>query len=202
MCCRYYIDDESEQFRTIIEEMSRSPLLGKWKPAAAIKTSGEIRPTDIAPVIAPNKAGSRTVFPMQWGYTGRSLLLNARSETAAEKPAFREDWRRHRCIVPATYYFEWEHRAARRSVTKTVSKYAIHPKDAAMTWLCGLYRIEGGVPRFVVLTREPADTIRFIHNRMPLILPEEFLDEWIRPDAEPEKLFRCAVTDMEFEKCN
>ena len=79
MCCRYFIDDESEQFRTIIEEMSRSPLLGKWKPAAAIKTS--------------------------------SLLLNARSETAAEKPAFREDWRRHRCIVPATYYFEWEHRA-------------------------------------------------------------------------------------------
>ena len=67
MCCRYFIDDESEQFRTIIEEMSRSPLLGKWKPAAAIKTSGEIRPTDIAPVIAPNKAGSRTVFPMQWG---------------------------------------------------------------------------------------------------------------------------------------
>ena len=202
MCCRYFIDDESEQFRTIIEEMSRSPLLGKWKPAAAIKTSGEIRLTDIASVIAPNKAGSRTVFPMQWGYTGRSLLLNARSETAAEKPAFREDWRRHRCIVPATYYFEWEHRAAGHSVTKTVSKYAIHPKDTAMTWLCGLYRIEGGVPRFVVLTREPADAIRFIHNRMPLILPEEFLDEWIRPDAEPEKLLCCAVTDMEFEKSN
>ncbi len=149
MCCRYFIDDESEQFRTIIEEMSRSPLLGKWKPAAAIKTSGEIS-----------------------------------------------------CIVPATYYFEWEHRAAGHSVTKTVSKYAIHPKDTAMTWLCGLYRIEGGVPRFVVLTREPADAIRFIHNRMPLILPEEFLDEWIRPDAEPEKLLCCAVTDMEFEKSN
>ena len=68
-----------------------------------------------------------------------------------------------------------------------------------MTWLCGLYRIEEGLPVFVILTREPGDEIRFIHDRMPLILPEDAVDEWIRPDASPEKLLSQAVTDMIYE---
>ena len=69
-----------------------------------------------------------------------------------------------------------------------------------MTWLCGLYRIEDGLPVFVILTREPGEEIRFIHDRMPLIMPGEFVDEWIRPDAKPERLVDEALTDMVFEK--
>ena len=69
-----------------------------------------------------------------------------------------------------------------------------------MTWLCGLYRIEEGLPVFVILTREPAEEIRFIHDRMPLIMPAELAGEWIRPDARQEELLACAAADMEFEK--
>ena len=69
-----------------------------------------------------------------------------------------------------------------------------------MTWLAGLYRIENGLPVFVVLTREPAEELRFIHDRMPLILPEQLVDEWIRPGAKPEELVKEALTDMIFEK--
>lgn len=76
----------------------------------------------------------------------------------------------------------------------------IQPKESAMTWLCGLYRIENGLPVFVVLTREPSEEIQFIHDRMPLILPEKLVDEWIRPDARPEELLPYAVTDMDFEQ--
>ena len=83
MCCRYW-EGESPEFRDIIEEMNRSPLLGAWEKNALIKRSGEVFPTDVVPVIAPNRAGARTVYPMKWGFTGRSLLINARSETAAE----------------------------------------------------------------------------------------------------------------------
>ena len=69
-----------------------------------------------------------------------------------------------------------------------------------MTWLCGLYRIENGLPVFVVLTREPGEELRFLHDRMPLIMPERLVDEWIRPEVKPESLLPYALTDMAFEK--
>ena len=53
---------------------------------------------------------------------------------------------------------------------------------------------------FVVLTREPGEEIRFIHDRMPLIMPWDCVDEWIRPDANPEELVEFALTDMVYEK--
>ena len=199
MCCRYWTD-ESPELRPIVEEMNRSPLMRKWQDKAKVKSYGEIFPTDVVPVIAPNRSGLRTVYPMKWGYSGKSLLMNARSETAAEKPTFRDDWARHRCIVPASWYFEWEHYPGSDGKKHTGDKYMIHPKDSAVTWLCGLYRIENGLPVFVILTREPGETIRFLHDRMPLIMPEELVTEWIRPDRKPEELLPGALTDMDFEK--
>ena len=71
-----------------------------------------------------------------------------------------------------------------------------------MTWLCGLYRIEEGLPVFVVLTRAPGGEISFIHDRMPLILPEKCIDDWIRPDNRPEDLLGEALTEMVFEKAD
>lgn len=199
MCCRYWAD-ESPELRAIVEEMNRSPLVRKWQNTKAVKSFGEIFPTDVVPVIAPNRSGERAVYPMKWGYSGRSLLLNARVETAAEKPTFRNDWARHRCIVPASWYFEWEHRPGNDGKMHTGDKYMIQPKGSTMTWLCGLYRIEDGLPVFVVLTREPGEEIRFLHNRMPLILPENLVNDWIRPATKPEDLLPCALTDMIFEK--
>ena len=199
MCCRYWTD-ESPELRPIVEEMNRSPLMRKWQDKAKVKSYGEIFPTDVVPVIAPNRSGLRTVYPMKWGYSGKSLLMNARSETAAEKPTFRDDWARHRCIVPASWYFEWEHYPGSDGKKHTGDKYMIHPKDCAVTWLCGLYRIENGLPVFVILTREPGETIRFLHDRMPLIMPDELVTEWIRPDRKPEELLPRALTDMDFEK--
>ena len=90
MCCRYWVE-ESPEIKEIVAQMNRSPLADKWRYTRAIKNFGEIRPTDVAPVIAPNRSGVKTVYPMKWGYTGKSLLLNARVETAGKKPTFRED---------------------------------------------------------------------------------------------------------------
>lgn len=204
MCCRYWTD-ESPEMRAIVEEMNRSPLVDKWHKTTGITSYGEIRPTDVVPVIAPDRSGSRAVFPMKWGFSGKTLLMNARSETAASKPTFREAWQKHRCIVPASWYFEWEHLTGNDGRKQTGAKYMIQPRDPAneistLTWLCGLYRIEDGLPVFVILTREAGDEIRFIHDRMPLIMPDHLVNEWIRPDARPEMLLRGALTDMVFEK--
>lgn len=199
MCCRYWAD-ESPEIREIVEEMNKSPLVEKWHKTTGITTYGEIRPTNVVPVIASNRSGEKSVFPMKWGFTGRTLLMNARTETAPEKATFRDAWASHRCIVPASWYYEWEHILGNDGKKRTGDKYLIQPKGSSMTWLCGLYRIEDGLPMFVILTREPGEEIRFIHDRMPLIMPGDCVDEWIRPDAKPEDLVDAALTEMVYEK--
>ena len=78
MCCRYWAD-ESPELREIVEEMNGSPLVSKWQKTTGITTYGEVRPTNVVPVIASNRSGERSVFPMKWGFSGRTLLVNARN---------------------------------------------------------------------------------------------------------------------------
>lgn len=199
MCGRYYLDGTTET-ESFIVQMMKSPLVRRWNDTCTVKSSGEIKPTDVVPVIAPNRSGNKSVFPMKWGYTGKTLLINARVETASEKPTFRDDWKSHRCIVPASYYFEWLHLRSNDGKTTTGDKYVIQPKGSSVTWLCGLYRLENEMPHFVILTRDATDPLRFIHDRMPLIMPEDLAGEWIKPDADPNALVDAALTDMIAEK--
>ena len=205
MCTRFYIEPESEELAEIIEAVRQSKLSGRFiRAGSAILTRGEIRPTDVVPVIAPGRDGKQAVFPMKWGFQipGRSLIVNARSETAAEKPTFRDSWMHRRCIVPASWYFEWRHLKSPSGQTKVGDKYMIQPKNAAATWLCGLYRMEEGLPVFTVLTREPTEELSRIHDRMPLMLPKEAIADWIRPDTKPEELLKYALTDVILEKAD
>ena len=199
MCTRFYVEPDTEDNRALIAALRRSRLTDKFiKAGDRILTAGEIRPTNVVPVIATDKHDKRAVFPMKWGFQlpGRSLLVNARTETAAEKQTFREAWEKHRCIIPASWYFEWEHFVGHNGQTKTGTKYMIQPRDSSMTWLAGLYRVEDGFPVFVVLTGEPTDALRRIHDRMPLIFPRELIGGWIDPDTNPAELLRYAVSDM------
>ena len=198
-----------------------------------LSISGEIRPTDIVPVLAPDKNGNAAVYPMEWGFrlpaesgnaetphslqksgqnpgrnSGRrfgpsakgKLLVNARSETAAVKASFREAWACRRCIIPASWYYEWEHLTGNSGQKRVGDKYMIQPKGSSMTWLAGLYRIEDGLPVFAVLTKEPTEDLRRIHDRMPLILPEDRIDEWINPLTNPKDILRYSIIDMVMEK--
>ena len=113
MCYRYQLA-LSPKLEPIAEAAKRSKLyynnigwLGK-----PVLTEGEIFPNSIVPVLAPSRNGKKTAYPMWWGYKIQGLgrpLVNARSETAAEKETFRESWVEHRCAVPASWYYEWEH---------------------------------------------------------------------------------------------
>ena len=103
MCGRYWIDDgrESVVLRGIIEVVNRRVVV------EPVKTSGEIFPADIVPVVASNKSMTPAAFAMRWGYTlpdGRRII-NALSETAETKPMFKDGMRQRRCAVPATNFF-------------------------------------------------------------------------------------------------
>ena len=205
MCTRYALDITQEELKEIIEAAEKSPLTWKFLSSHArpLITDGEVRPTDIVPVIAPNSKGLKSVFPMQWGFIARDnkrTLFNARVETAKKKPTFKDAWQSHRCIVPAAYYYEWEHLKSPDGKVKTGDKYAIQPMDCTTTWLCGLYRIEDGYPVFVILTQEPTEELGKIHDRMPVMLPKEKIDEWINPATNPEDLLAHTLSDMIMEK--
>jgi len=193
MCGRYYIPDEDSaaELQQIIEQINH-----KHNAGPALKT-GEIAPSDTAPVLANNRSLVITPFAMKWGYTmsNGKLVFNARSETAAEKPLFRDGMTQRRCLVPAAHYFEWEKRGREKI------KYAIKPSDVSVLYMAGIYRIESGVPVFSILTREPATNISFIHDRMPVILPRELMTDWLNPQYKADEVLRSATLDISFSAC-
>jgi len=193
MCGRYYIPDEDSaaELQQIIEQINR-----KHNAGPALKT-GEIAPSDTAPVLANNRSLVITPFAMKWGYTmsNGKLVFNARSETAAEKPLFRDGMTQRRCLVPAAHYFEWEKRGREKI------KYAIKPSDVSVLYMASIYRIESGVPVFSILTREPATSISFIHDRMPVILPRELMADWLNPQYKADEVLRSATLDISFSAC-
>lgn len=194
MCGRYYIaeDDMTEEMAHIIEEINRK------KTPEGMKTSGEIFPSDIVPVLANSRQQDVQPFAMRWGYTfpNGKPVINARSETAAIKPMFKDGMKQRRCLIPATHYYEWEHRG-RQSI-----KYAIRPERSRMLYLAGIYHLEKHddviVPTFTVLTREASPGISFIHDRMPIILPSEITTDWLDSRNDAVEVIQAAMLDMEY----
>ena len=210
MCVRYFIDRDTKELAPFAERVALSPLCDRFrsKLGKSIKNEGEIGPMDIAPVIATSRGGASTVFPMQWGFNIKrtdlassrdevfTTVFNARAESAGRRPAFAEAWRKHRCIVPASWYFEWEHALDPNGKKVRGERWSIQPRGDTVTWLCGLYRMEEGLPRFVVLTREPSFELSKIHDRMPLMLPLEKVSAWIDPGSDPEEVSKAALERM------
>ena len=106
MCCRFFVDGTSE-LHFYAEKAKDSPLAALMvnKLIRPIICDGEVAPTNIVPVLASSKAQTATVFPMVWGIPnprGGSPLINCRAETAGQKPFWKEAWRAHRCVIPAS----------------------------------------------------------------------------------------------------
>lgn len=164
--------------------------------------SGDLYPSDIAPVLAPNKYGRIAIFSIAWGFTHQATprpLANCRIETADRKTMWRDSWYRRRCVIPASWYYEWgypvyeddsrsmvEHRN-----TKKI-KFAIQTEGSDVTYIAGLYRYEEHsgmqIPMFTVLTKEAAGSVKDIHSRMPVVLGKDSLQDWIRPDGNPSAI--------------
>lgn len=194
MCCRFFVSKD-DGIGKIYSEAGRKyeKLSGRVMPV-----EGEMMPSSVVAAYARSRVGELAVFPMVWGYSfpeSRELVINARSETAGEKYLFRESWMVRRCIIPASYYFEWQH-----VDEKIKQKYAIRQKHEGICYLAGLYRFEADsrIPRCVVLTREPAPEIAFIHERMPVIFNEDGKNAWLNRDANPAETIELSLRDMEY----
>ena len=149
---------------------------------------GEIFPGDRAAVLARSRSGVQKAFVMRWGFgMEKRLVFNARSESAAVKPMFRESMAARRCLVPASGYFEWDHRE------KKPPRY-LFTREGGMMFMAGLYRPEDAHGHaFTILTRDAAPALAHFHPRMPVILAPEAAARWLDHALPPEDALQCAV---------
>lgn len=125
--------------------------------------------------------------------------INARSETAAEKPSFREPLRTRRCIVPMSGFYEWRQPSVSSGLKQPF--YIKHANDEPLL-VAGLWDRwnRGNLDTFTILTTEPNDLMRPIHHRMPVIIHENAAEEWLndRPlrESELSRFWKPAPPDL------
>ena len=176
MCTSYYLED-SNALKGIAYAAAHHRLLNRIRPKVArpLMTMGEVKPGDLAPVIAPDRRrGEGHVFPMIWGFTGKHSLITELQVDVLDRtrnPILLEAWERHRCIIPSSWYFEWERlhpvisydsfgdqteEGERRSMYMRSSpvpdppdgseplgdRFMVQARGSSVTLLAGLYRIE------------------------------------------------------------
>lgn len=196
MCGRFYIESDDTPDE-LIEMLNRAESRVQTADPSFHLPRGEVRPGDWAAVVSLNRARQRSVFPMKWGFRmDKQLLINARSETAAQKPTFRQSMQERRCLIPASAYFEWDHR------TKPLTKYRFALPEENLLWLAGLYRFEpdSAWPVFTVLTRPAAEAIAPFHDRMPVILPRELHGQWLDSACPPGETMAAALTGVSWSR--
>ncbi len=154
-----------------------------------------IAPTQPVAAVRLNPAGEREFTFFQWGLIPSwakdpsmgSRMINARAETAAEKPAFRAAFKRRRCLLPATGFYEW------CAVDGRKQPMYIHGAEGGIVSLAGLWEVwsspDGGLlETCTILTTTPNTLMEPIHNRMPVILEPADYSTWLAPDTPPGRL--------------
>ncbi len=166
MCGRYYVDDEtSREIRKILEQLDAKYENNNRK-------SGEIFPTDKAPILA---AFHDAIEPelSAWGfpnYYNKGVIINARAETALDKKTFQESIFNRRCVIPSNGFYEWD---------SAKKKFLFKRKESDILYMAGIYNFYQEECRFVILTTQANESMAGIHNRMPVVLDGEDTEKWI-----------------------
>lgn len=155
-----------------------------------------IAPMQASPVVAIDD-GRRVMQLMRWGLvpswskdeTIGNRLINARAETVREKPSFRASFKRRRCLVPATGYFEWKELPGSLPTKKLKAPMYFTIREGEPFSFAGLWdtweRFDGKkLATFTIITTEPNALAAQVHNRMPVILPRSGESTWLEGDDE------------------
>ena len=185
MCARLFLPVSPEELAEFLE-MSIEDL-------PAIEPRYNIAPSQDLLAVRTDESGRRRVSPLRWGLVPRGAkdprvghrMINARSETAATRSAFRQSLRLRRCAVPAAGFYEW------KTIGRVRQPFAIRPR-AGLIAIAGLWdewtsrdeRLES----CTLLTTEPNACVAEIHDRMPVLLDRGQLAEWLDPRRPLEEL--------------
>lgn len=183
MCGRYSIATGREELETRFHARVADGLLTRRYNAA---------PSDPLPLILNTDKGH--IVLARWGFTPEwakdkkmTPMINARAESVADKPFFRDAFRARRCLVLADGFYEWKRAPSGRQ------PYRITLKDEAPFAFAGLWSLFPGaagepVPSFAIVTTNANERLAEIHNRMPVILPREHEEGWLDDGTKAETL--------------
>lgn len=201
MCGRFASFTDTQDFA---DQLAIAELA---EDARLLPASWNVAPTDPVRIVVERAArGSaevtRSMQLARWGLVPSwakdpgvgARMINARSESLAEKPAFAKPFKARRCLVLADGYYEWRKLSLPATGSKKVPKqpYWIHPSDSGVAAFAGLYEFwrnpaagETDPDRWLVsttvVTRPASDRMAAIHDRMPLVLPPDAWDTWLDP---------------------
>jgi putative SOS response-associated peptidase YedK len=198
MCGRYASTKDPATLAVIFDAVDRTdggaPVadynVAPTKPVLAVVTR---HPPDEQGTIDPDRI-LRSIRVMRWGLVPRwakdpgigSRMINARSESAATKPAFRDAVARRRCLLPADGWYEWQ---AATGPGQRKQPFFITPADGSVLAMAGLWAVwqdadtESPLVTCSVLTTDAVGPLAEIHQRMPLLLPPEAWQDWLDPDS-------------------
>ena len=165
MCSRYYIDEE------MAGEVEKA-LGVKMK----VKNAGDIYPSQPA-IVLTGRSQSLQKEEMIWGfpqYQKSGVVINARAETVLERKMFRDSVLHRRCIIPAKHFYEWD---------SGKNKATFFLRDKPVLYMAGFYNRFPDGDRFVIVTTEANESVRRVHDRMPLVLEKEELESWVYDDG-------------------
>jgi len=181
MCGRYTL---TKPLKTIESHFGLIPINFDFNP------SYNIAPGMVSPIVI-NHSGKRELTEMKWGLIPswakdeKIKLINARSETAHEKPSFKNSLQNQRCLIPADGFLEWQ--------GKEKQPYYIQLKNRPLFAFAGLWSTRNNpegksLNTYTILTTKANEKLAPIHERMPVILPREQYSTWLASDSSPNAL--------------
>jgi putative SOS response-associated peptidase YedK len=167
--------------------------------AAEFEPRFNVAPTDAVPAVRRDEDGERELGRLRWGLVpgrwaekkGGRPLINARAESLKSQPAFAESFRERRCLIPADGFFEW-----RKDENGKTPVWITRP-DRELFAFAGIWaaipaKASGDAGEMLhscaIVTSEPNDLIRPIHDRMPVVLDPEAEAAWLDPELPEEGL--------------
>ncbi len=186
MCGRYTLIANAEAIRLLFE-------LPAFDERLAVPRYN-IAPTQPIVVVRLGPKG-RELVPMRWGLIpwwakdpkSLPLMINARAESIADKPAYRDPFKYRRCLVPASGFYEWQ---ARERGAK--QPFAVQPAEDRPIAFAGLWETWHGadgseIDSAVIVTTDANALLMPIHDRMPAVLEPDDFETWLSPRTRPEE---------------
>ncbi len=183
MCGRFYLDSPTEYLQEVFNVESSLLITPRFNIAPTQKI-----------IVVRHRDHVRELVQLRWGLIpswskeakSNYSMINARAETVAEKPAYRAAFKKRRCLIPASGFYEWKPDKSGKQ------PYAICKSDGSLMAFAGLWEHWEGdsdvIESCSIIVTEANDQVRTVHDRMPVILQPDTFNQWLDEEATADGL--------------